>query len=439
MIGILTTLSNWLPVVLAVSSLPALYVAINYSIKQHQLQVFRTSKFRLSHYYSTMLTDRESAAEVRLFALGEYFRTRYRNVREQLRNENIELSRRQGIAEFLAAFSALVAMGITIAWTASSIIRSGGTLGDLALIYQAFNQGQNLMRTLLSNIKQLYTSLLFIENLFAFLELKPAIPEPVLPTDQHVQLKNAISINDVSFRYPGSDRYSLQNFNLEIPAGKVVAIVGENGAGKSTLIKLLTRLYDPEEGDIKIDGTDLRELPLDQLRKAFTVMFQSPVKYQQSVSDNISLGEWQNNPTEIEIQNAAIESGADTPINKLPRQLDTKLGKLFGGSELSGGEWQRVALARAFLRAAPIIILDEPTSAMDSWAEADWMDRLRQLTRGRTALIITHRFTTAMRADCIHVMSSGRIIESGSHNELLATKGRYADSWQKQSIAAIGG
>lgn len=433
MIGILATLSSWLPVILAISSLPALYVAINYSIQQHRFQFMRTKKFRLAHYFSNSLTDRESAAEVRLFALGNYFRTRYKKIRHSLREEQINLSRKQGIAEFVAAFSALIAMGITIAWTAASIVRNGGTLGDLAFIYQAFNQGQKLMQAVLANIKQLYISLLFIENLFSFLELKAILPEPETPAEKPVTLKKSLSLENVSFRYPGSDRYSLQNFNLLIPANKVVAIVGENGAGKSTLIKILTRLYDPTSGSALIDDTDMRDLPLDQVRKLFTVMFQTPVQYQQSVSDNISLGDWNNEPTQTEIRNSAIGSGADVPVNKLPDRYDTILGKLFGGSELSGGEWQRVALARAFLRAAPVIILDEPTSAMDSWAEADWMDRFRTLTKGRTALIITHRFTTAMRADVIHLMRKGEITESGTHQQLLKLDGRYADSWKQQS------
>lgn len=432
MIGILSTLSIWLPIILFVSSLPALYVAINYSIKHHRLQIWRTEKFRLAHYYSTKLTDRDSAAEVRLFGLGQYFRSRYSNLRLSLRDEQIALSRRQGIAEFLAALSGLAAMGVTIAWTAASIIRSGGSLGDLAMIYQAFNQGQKLMQALLSNIKQLYTSMLFIENLFAFFELTPDLPEPELPASVPTTFKRAITLENVSFRYPGTEHYSLKNFNLEIPAGKVIAIVGENGAGKSTLIKLLTRLYDPAEGKVCIDGVDAGEIPLDQLRRLFTVMFQSPVHYQQTVADNITIGDWQCDTSDTDIEKAAHGAGADVPINKLPHQYQTVLGKLFGGSELSGGEWQRVALARAFLRAAPVIILDEPTSAMDSWAEADWMDRFRYLVQGRTALIITHRFSTAMRADRIHVITQGKIIESGTHQDLLAQQGHYAASWQTQ-------
>jgi len=433
MLGILATLSVWLPVVLAISSLPALYVAINSSVQQHQLYMWRTERFRLAHYYSRTLTERDFASEVRLFALGHYFRSRYTDLRKMLRKEQIALARKHSIAEFLAALTGLAAMGVTIAWTAGSVVRTGGTLGDLAFIYQAFNQGQKIIQTLLANIRQFYTSLLFIENLFAFLELKPDVPQPVMPADKPSRISSELRLENVSFRYPGSERDSLQNFNLTIPVNKVVAIVGENGAGKSTLIKLLTRLYDPTAGTVQVDGNDLRDLPLDQVRKMFTVMFQSPVQYQQSVSDNIALGDWQRSPADAEVEKAAIDSGADIPVSHLPKGYDTILGKLFGGSELSGGEWQRVSLARAFLRAAPVIILDEPTSAMDSWAEADWMDRFRSLTDNRTALIITHRFTTAMRADIIHVMSEGQIIESGTHSELLAMNGHYAESWYRQT------
>ena len=213
--------------------------------------------------------------------------------------------------------------------------------------------------------------------------------------------------------------------------------MGENGAGKSTLIKLLTRLYDPTSGSIRIDNTDIKDLPLDQLRSLFTVMFQAPVHYQQSASENITIGDWQREPTHSEVTIAAASAGADTPIAKLPDEYSTVLGKLFGGSELSGGEWQRVALARAFLRSAQVIILDEPTSAMDSWAEADWMDRFRSLAKDRTAIVITHRFTTAMQADVIHVMSGGTITESGTHQELIEMKGRYWDSWCKQSANTL--
>jgi ATP-binding cassette subfamily B protein len=212
-----------------------------------------------------------------------------------------------------------------------------------------------------------------------------------------------------------------------------VAIVGANGAGKSTLVKLMCRLYDPAEGRITFDGIDLKALPVADVRRLITVLFQKPVAFATTAGKNIWLGDLQAEAELAQIRQAAQAAGADDLIMSLPGQHETFLSKWFsGGMDLSVGEWQRVALARAFLRRAEIIILDEPTSAMDSWAEAAWMDRFRTLAEDKTAVIITHRFTTAMRADVIHVMDQGRIIESGSHQELLAQNGRYAQSWRTQ-------
>jgi ATP-binding cassette subfamily B protein len=226
----------------------------------------------------------------------------------------------------------------------------------------------------------------------------------------------------------------LDDFNLTIPAGQIVSIVGENGAGKSTLIKLLCRFYDPDSGSIQVDGVDLRELPLLDWRRLITVLFQQPVQYHDSAADNIRFGALREQPDDRRIEAAARAAGAHVPISRLSKGYETVLGRWFGGAELSLGEWQRLSLARAFVRQAELIILDEPTSSMDSWAEADWLTRFRKLVAGRTALIITHRFTTAMQADIIHVMQTGRIIESGSHAELMALNGRYAQSWRAQTM-----
>jgi ATP-binding cassette subfamily B protein len=213
----------------------------------------------------------------------------------------------------------------------------------------------------------------------------------------------------------------------------MVAIVGRNGAGKTTLLKLLCRFYDPQSGRIDLDGVDLRDLALEALWRSITVLFQEPVRYQDSVAGNIAPG-GQLTPADLgAIEAAAQAAGAEGVVGNLPDGYQTLLGKWFeGGTDLSVGEWQRIALARAFLRQAPVIVLDEPTSAMDSWAEADWLRRFRRLAEGRTAVVITHRFTTAMHADVIHVMDAGRIVESGSHQELLAMGGRYARSWRAQ-------
>jgi ATP-binding cassette subfamily B protein len=219
----------------------------------------------------------------------------------------------------------------------------------------------------------------------------------------------------------------LRRFNLAIPAGRIVAFVGPNGAGKSTFIKLLCRFYDPDEGAILWDGADLRAFRPEQLRGSITVLFQDPVRYNSTVAENIG----------GHAVAAAHPAGAADIIDALPNGYGTVLGKLFtDGVELSGGQWHRIALARAFARNAPLVILDEPTSAMDPWAEAEWFDRFRDCAAGRTAILITHRFTTAMRADVIHVVADGAVVESGSHSELIAAGGLYAQSWQEQTVCS---
>jgi ATP-binding cassette subfamily B protein len=222
----------------------------------------------------------------------------------------------------------------------------------------------------------------------------------------------------------------LTDFSLAIPAGRIVSLVGPNGAGKSTFVKLLCRFYDPNSGRVELDGMDLRGFSLDELRRRITVLFQEPVRYNATAGENIGLGD--RGAAEADIQAAATAAGADAIIRRLPAGYANLLGKSFiEGAELSTGEWQRIALARAFLRRAPILILDEPTSAMDPWAEAEWIDRFRSLAAGRTAILITHRLTTAMRADEIHVIAGGQVAESGSHEELLRRRGLYAQSWAR--------
>ena len=255
----------------------------------------------------------------------------------------------------------------------------------------------------------------------------PAHPVYVAPG-----LCQAVRLEGITFQYPDSLRSSLVDFTLTIPAGKIVAIVGENGAGKSTLIKLLCRFYDPTDGRITWDGVDLRQMQLADLRRRITVLFQKLVPYHDRADDNIRFGDLAGQPTEADIVAAAKAGSAAEIIDKLPQGYATVLGRWFGYTELSVGEWQRIALARAFVRQADLIILDEPTSAMDSWTENAWMARFRELVAGRTALMITHRFTTAMQADIIHVMVAGQIVESGNHAELLAYNGRYAQSWRQQ-------
>ena len=432
MAGILWGYAPWLPLVLIGGALPALWVAARAIVRFHRWRIRNTGNERRASYYDWMLTWDRAAAELRLFDLGDSFRSAYRAVRAKLRGERLQLARQQMLAELGADAAALLAMGLTIAWMVGRLMQGLASLGDLALFYQVFSQGQRLLRTALGSVGEMYSNLLFLENLHEFLALRPRVTEPKHPVSPPTNAPGTIRLENVSFRYPGSQRLALDGFDLTLPAGRIVAIVGENGAGKSTLLKLLCRFYDPEVGRVSWDGIDLRELALADWRRRITVLFQEPVHYHDTVAYNIACGDLAVVADEAAIAVAARAAGAEGSIQRLPQNYATVLGKWFGGAELSVGEWQRLALARAFLRRSALLILDEPTSAMDSWAEADWLARFRDLAAGRTAVVITHRFTTALHADVIHVMGQGRILESGSHAELLARGGRYAQSWAQQ-------
>ena len=432
--AILIPLGPGLAVALLLSTLPAFFVVVYYALAEYQWRQRTTADDRRAGYYDWIMTTAEAAAEIRLFGLGKYFQSNHKRLRGRLRNERLQLTRRQGLAELAASLIALVIMGLALALMVWRTLMNVITPGELAMICAAFNQGQGLMRTLLENAGQLYGNSLFLGNLFEFLALQPTASTG----DARLRdIERGIKFNDVSFSYPDAATKALDNFTMIIPRGKIVAIVGPNGAGKSTLLKLLCRFYDPSAGSITLDDRDLKDFAIDDLRRLITVLFQQPFHYNTTVRQNISFGDLKLVATDAEINSALRAAGAEEIVARLPRQEQTLLGRWFvGGTELSVGEWQRIALARAFLRRAPIIILDEPTSALDPWAEADWLERFRQLASGRTSIIITHRFTTAMHADMIHVMERGRIVESGSHQNLLNQNGLYSESWSRQMMSA---
>jgi len=433
MLAVLAPFGLWLPGALLASTLPALYVVLRHALDQHYWRLRTTSDERRTWYYDWVLTAVDTAAEVRLFGLGDHFQSAFQALRTRLRAERLRLVGKQGVAELLAGLFALAAAGAALAWMAWRAFRHEVTLGDLAMLYQAFQQGLRLSRSLLDDVGQLYANTLFLGNLFDFLALEPKVLNPT-PARPLPALRQAIRFRGVSFRYPGASRLALRDLDLEIPAGRITAVVGSNGAGKSTLLKLLCRFYDPEVGGIEIDGADLRTVDLDSLRASITVLFQQPVHYNATVAGNIALGDIASAPDRAAIRTAAEAAGAEEIVRGLPSGYDHLLGRWFeNGTELSAGEWQRIALARAFLRQAPILVLDEPTSAMDPWAESDWLRRFRQLAAGRTTLVITHRFSTARIADMVHVMSDGRVIERGSHDQLISAGGRYAQGWLAQA------
>jgi ATP-binding cassette, subfamily B, bacterial len=430
---VLVTYNPWLPLILLISTAPAFYVVLRFDRRYHQWWRETSSVRRHIEYCDYLLTHHQAATELRLFSLGDHFQSIYKRLRSELRTPRLAQLRKQSLAKLAASTSGLIVAGAAMAWMVYRAFQGLITIGDLALFYQTFQRGQGLMRVLLNNVGQVYTNTLFLEHLFTFLELKPKILKPDYPAPILSSLRQGIEFKSVTFRYPGSARTALQEFSFRIPANKVIAIVGPNGAGKSTLLKLICRFYEQEAGSIEIDGIDIRHFSERDLRQMLTVLFQFPINYQATVAENIGLGNIERNESREAIEIAAQSAGAHEFITRLPNGYDTMLGKwLANGVELSGGEWQRIAMARAYVRRSPITILDEPTSFMDSWAEAEWFGRFRELTENRTAVIITHRFTIAMRADLIYVMDKGEIVESGSHQQLLSQGGLYAESWVAQ-------
>jgi ATP-binding cassette, subfamily B, bacterial len=428
----------WMPAALLASTLPALVVVVRATAQQHAWSLRTTADERRTWYWDWLLMSGEAAAELRLFGIGGHLQRGYQALRRRLRNEHLGLEKSRILSELAAACVAVVITGCALAWMVWRTLRGSVTLGDLALFYQAFQQGQLLLRSALQNTGQIYANLLFLGSLFEFLALQPRVVDPARPSPAPNSLQCGIRFDRVTFRYPGSENCALRDFSLFLPAGRIAAIVGPNGAGKSTLIKLLCRLYDPDEGRIMLDATDIREFSTEDLRRRIGVLFQIPIHFSATVRENIEYGDPASDRASAGIEAAARAAGAEEFIARLPNRYENMLGTWFeGGAELSVGEWQRIALARAFLRPAPILILDEPTSAMDPWAEADWLGRFRRFAQGRTALIITHRLTTAMCADIILVAAEGRIVESGTHRELLSRGGRYAESWGAQMEASV--
>ncbi len=432
--AILVPYGLWIPLVLIFSTLPALYVVVKHNRKYHDWWERRTMDQRRARYYDMMLTYDFAAQEIRAFDLGDHFAEAYSDVREWLRGERIELEKNKSLATIGAGLTALAAMAAVMGVMAWRAMRGLATIGDLGLFYRSFREGQSLMRNLLQNAGKLYTNAMFLEHLFDFLAFEPTIQDPEEPREEDPLPEDAITFEEVSFRYPETEEYVLEDFDLTLPARKVTAIVGENGAGKTTLSKLLGRLYDPQDGRILIDGVDVREYRTQDLRDQITTLFQRPMRYQATVAQNIIMGNVHREHERDGLEEAARKALIHDTIQDLPKGYDTQLGHWFeGGTDLSGGQWQRIALARAYYRDAPIVILDEPTSAMDSWAENKWLQSFGRLVdEGRTAFIITHRFTTAMHADIIHVMDDGEVIESGTHEELLEQEGHYAESWRNQ-------
>lgn len=433
--SVVATYNAYLLGAMLLSVLPAFYVVARSQWLTHDWWTGTTAQRRWIQYYDQKFSMVTAAAEIRLFRLGPHFQSAYLRLRRVLRESNLSLIKKQNTARLTAGLAGGLVSGMSIAWVGWQTVLGKASLGDMALFYQAFVGGQGFMRAITVSAAHVYSNGMFLRDLCEFLDLKPTVTDPPDPEPAPTVLKTGIEFRAVTFRYPGSDRVALRSLDLFIPAGKIVAIVGPNGAGKSTLVKLLSRFYDPAKGVITMDRIPLTSMAVDDLRSRLSILFQLPVSYDASAGDNIAIGDLASNPSPERIRQAAQSAGAHEIIKRLPQGYETPLGKCFeNGTDLSSGEWQRIAMARAFLRQAPVILLDEPTSFMDSWAEVEWFDKLRSLAKGRTAMIVTHRFTIARRADLIYVMEAGRVLESGTHDSLLRADGFYAQSWREQML-----
>ena len=426
---------HWsIPFVLLIATLPGLWSRIHFDTKLFHWQRRRTPESRKIGYFHEALTSQIHAKEIRLFKLGQFFKDNFLDLTKVLRGERLAIDTKRSFTDMgTQVFTAMVIFG-SYSFIAYRAVQGAITIGSLVMYFQAFQKAINFFHMVLQGIAGLHAHKLFLSNLFEFLDLKPQMVIAEHPQKLPQSIQEGVQFHNVSFQYPKSKRKALDKLNFKIRAGEVVAFVGENGAGKTTLIKLLSRLYDPNHGHISLDGTDIRDFDIAKLQQKISVIFQDYVKYPLTVKENIWLGNIEAPLSQESIHLAAQQAGIDKVIAELPQHYETILGRRLGdGEELSIGEWQKIALARAFLRHSPIIVLDEPTSAMDAKAEYELFERFRKLIKDQTAILISHRFSTVKMADCIYVLENGRIAERGNHKELISRNGIYARLYEMQA------
>ncbi len=439
MIALLVVVSPLLALLALLSPVPAFIADTRYGWRGYNIARWGSRLLRRMNYLVTLLTTDSYAKEVKLFGLGRYFIDRYRLIG----NAYYGRQRRQVVRRYLVGFLwgnlSTIATSVTYLYVALQAIIGKLTLGDLTLYTTAAQSVQNSIQGILGGFSGMYEHNLYLSNLFELMETTSALPAPAKPVPVPNPVRGEIRFDHVSFAYPGAAENALTDLSFTVDAGETIAIVGRNGAGKTTLFKLICRLYDPTDGRILIDGIDIRDVEPAELRAQIGGMFQDYVTYQATAAENIGLGHLDAIADREAILKASRQAGSDGLIAGLPQGYETALGKWFdAGVNLSGGEWQKVALARAFMRDARILLLDEPTSALDAQAEYELFERIHSLTRGRTAVYISHRFSTVRRADRILFLEHGRLVEQGTHEQLMRLNGRYARLFRLQASAYTG-
>jgi len=427
--------SGWAVLVLVVATVPAALGEARYSNLTFKLRNWRSPDSRRLIYLEYVLANDEHAKEVKLFGLGPLLLGRYKDLAETFYREDRALAVKRGVVtHVLSLLGTLAFYGAYAAMAVAAAVRKL-TLGNLTMYVVAFRQGQQSFQAVLSAIGSIYEHNLYMANLFSFLAKDPGSVAADAPPASTEDDGSGLVLRDVGFCYPGTDRWALRHVDLTIPAGHSLALVGENGAGKTTLIKLITRLYEPTEGSITLGGKDLREWDRRALQRRFGVLFQDFNQYQLNVRENVALGSVDHMKESSRVERAVDRGGARDVVDTLKGGLETPLGRWFkDGTELSGGQWQKVALARAFMREeADILVLDEPTAALDADAEHAVFQRFHELSRGRTTIVISHRFPTVRMADRIVVLGGGQVTESGTHDELVANGGTYARMFALQA------